>query len=101
MSLRPVDEINAALSRQAICQIAEYYENGMDPEHLLVYNEATRFIKKGGNNVTGCPLAYPDTCSTCVYYGQCPPSRALEKLEKLQAQFDELKRMLERITPQA
>lgn len=51
--------------------------------------------------MTGCPVAYPDACNSCVYYGKCPPSQAVEKLEKLQSQFDELKRMLEQIVPTA
>lgn len=41
--------------------------------------------------MTGCPMAYPDVCQTCVYFGKCPPSQTVEKLEKLQTQFNELK----------
>lgn len=48
--------------------------------------------------MTGCPMAYPDTCTTCVYYGKCPPSQAVEKLEQLQTQFAELKTILEQLT---
>lgn len=48
--------------------------------------------------MTGCPMAYPDACTTCHYFGKCPPSQAVEKLEQLQIQFDELKRLLEEMT---
>lgn len=48
--------------------------------------------------MTGCPMAYPDACQSCVYYGKCPPSQAVEKLEQLQNQFDEVKRMLEQLS---
>lgn len=43
-----------------------------------------------------CPMAY-EACQCCEYIGKCPPSQAVEKLEKLQTQFDELKRMLEKV----
>lgn len=48
--------------------------------------------------MTGCPMAYPYACQTCTFYGQCPPSRTLEKLEELQTQFEELKQVLNEIT---
>lgn len=47
--------------------------------------------------MTGCPMAYPDACASCVYYGKCPPSQAVEKLEQLQNQFAELRTMLEQM----
>mgnify|MGYP000229972408 CR=1 FL=1 len=44
----------------------------------------------------GCPMAYADPCSNCAQYGTCAPSQAVQKLEKLEKQLLELKKLLER-----
>ncbi len=47
--------------------------------------------------MTGCPLAYTDPCSACAQYGNCCPSQAVQKLQLLESQLRELKRLLEQI----
>lgn len=46
--------------------------------------------------MTGCPMAYSDPCKYCEHYGKCAPSQAVRKLEDLERQIKELKRMLDR-----
>lgn len=48
--------------------------------------------------MNGCPIAFSDICHNCVYYGECPPSITVEKLEKIQVQLNELKQMLKNIS---
>lgn len=47
--------------------------------------------------MSGCPLAYADPCGDCARYGSCTPSLAVAKLESLEAQVQELKRLLEQL----
>ena len=44
-----------------------------------------------------CPLAYTDPCSKCSQYGNCSPSQALQKLELIENQLQDLKRLVEQM----
>ncbi len=48
--------------------------------------------------MSGCPMAYPYVCENCSYSSSCPPSKAVDKLNELQTQFNELKQMLEQLS---
>lgn len=44
-----------------------------------------------------CPLAYVDPCSKCAQFGNCSPSQALQKLDVLENELQDLKRMLQQL----
>ncbi|WP_157833477.1 hypothetical protein [Desulfotruncus alcoholivorax] len=47
--------------------------------------------------MTRCPMAYAsDPCKNCEQYGNCAPSQMVRKMEELERQIKELKRMLDR-----
>lgn len=45
--------------------------------------------------MTGCPMAYSDPCKNCAQFGNCAPSQAVNKLEMLEKQLQELRQLLE------
>lgn len=47
--------------------------------------------------MTGCPIAYTDPCSSCAQFGNCAPSQAVMKIQKLEGELLELKRLLEEL----
>jgi len=44
-----------------------------------------------------CPLAYVDPCSKCAQFGSCSPSQALLKLDVLEKELKELKKVLQQL----
>jgi hypothetical protein len=44
-----------------------------------------------------CPLAYVDPCSKCAQFGNCCPSQALQKLDVLNNELQELKKILQQL----
>jgi len=44
-----------------------------------------------------CPLAYVDPCSKCAQFGNCCPSQSLQKLNVLENELQELKKMLQQL----
>lgn len=47
-----------------------------------------------------CPLAYVDPCSQCAQYGNCCPSIAVKKLDALNNELQELKKLLQQLVDQ-
>lgn len=47
--------------------------------------------------MTGCPLAYADPCRECAQYGNCSPSQAAQKMQSLEKELRELRRLLEQL----
>ncbi len=41
-----------------------------------------------------CPLAYIDTCSECAQYGNCSPSKTVQKLDELEILLQDIKELL-------
>ncbi|OPX84530.1 MAG: hypothetical protein A4E53_04317 [Pelotomaculum sp. PtaB.Bin104] len=44
-----------------------------------------------------CPLAYIDPCSKCAQYGNCSPSQSVLKLNILEKDVQDLKKMLKQL----
>jgi hypothetical protein len=45
-----------------------------------------------------CPLAFEDSCSECAQFGNCSPSKTLQKLNVLERELQDLKKMLQQLT---
>jgi len=41
-----------------------------------------------------CPLAYIDPCTECAQFGNCSPSKAVQKLEELESLLQDIRKML-------
>lgn len=41
-----------------------------------------------------CPLAYNDPCAKCAQFGNCSPSKAVQKLDELENLLKDIKKML-------
>lgn len=44
-----------------------------------------------------CPLAYTDPCAECAQFGNCSPSKAVQKLEELENVIQDLKALVKRL----
>lgn len=44
-----------------------------------------------------CPLAYVDPCTQCAQYGNCSPSKAVQKIEELESLIQDLKKMINKL----
>ena len=50
--------------------------------------------------LSSCPLAYPDTCQNCTYNGTCSPTQAVERIEELRQDIQELKELMQKLISQ-
>ncbi len=44
-----------------------------------------------------CPLAYIDPCSKCAQFGNCCPSQTIQKLDVLEIELQNLKKLLQQL----
>jgi len=44
-----------------------------------------------------CPMAFEDCCSGCNQFGNCSPSKSLQKLNDLENELSVLKKMLQQL----
>ncbi len=42
-----------------------------------------------------CPLAYTDPCAECAQFGNCSPSKALQRIDELENLLQDLKKMVQ------
>jgi len=52
---------------------------------------------KGEKFMSQCPLAYIDTCAECAQFGNCSPSKAVQRLDELENLLQDLKKMVQRL----
>jgi hypothetical protein len=47
--------------------------------------------------VDQCPLAYSDPCLRCAQFGNCCPSQTIQKLDVLEKELKNLKKLLQKL----